>query len=317
MSKLKGSLISLNNELRGATTLIEGHLGKLSDSSIKGEFSSQGTENILEKCEKIIANNPSGKPVLRIIHHLACSGGTLISKCLSALPNTFLLSEVHPRTTLHIQDGRPRFSPTDITMLSRFANVPNIDFLSDKIFCDNIKTVNDHVSSNGGYLVLRDHSHSDYCVGESFPSRSLALTLLEQNFEIKNIVSVRHPVDCYLSMKLKNWTHFSPPNFEEYCIRYLAFVRQFAEEKIVKYEDFVEDSNACLKRASSLLDLPYSDDFNETFSIFNVTGDSGRGGETIAPKIRRDIPEEVQKEVTTSNSFTTLLEELGYKFEEA
>ena len=104
-------------------------------------------------------------------------------------------------------------------------------------------------------------------MGESFPSRSLALTLLEQNFEIKNIVSVRHPVDCYLSMKLKNWTHFSPPNFEEYCTRYLAFVRQFAVEKVVKYEDFVEDSNECLKRISSLLDLPFSDDFNETFSM--------------------------------------------------
>ncbi|MGY0313551.1 hypothetical protein ACV4QK_16930 [Alteromonas macleodii] len=317
MSKLKGNLISLNNELRGATALIEGHLGKLSDSSIKGEFSSQSTENILEKCEKIIANNPSGKPVLRIIHHLACSGGTLISKCLSALPNTFLLSEVHPRTTLHIQDGRPRFSPSDITMLSRFANLPNIDALSDKLFCDNVKTVNDHVSLNGGYLVLRDHSHSDYCVGETFPSRSLVLTLLEQVFDIKNIVSVRHPVDCYLSMKLKSWTHFSPPNFEEYCTRYLAFVSQFAEEKIVKYEDFVEDSNECLKRVSSLLDLPYSDDFNETFSIFNVTGDSGRGGETIAPKIRREVPEEVQKEISTSNSFTKLLEELDYKSEGA
>ena len=316
MSKLKGNLISLNHELTGATALIEGHFGKLSDSSIKERFSSQGTENILERCEKIIASNPSEKPVLRIIHHLACSGGTLISKCLSALPNTFLLSEVHPRTTLHIQDGRPRFSPSDITTLSRFANVPSIDAIADKIFCDNVKTVNDHVSSNGGYLVLRDHSHSDYCVGESFPCRSLVLTLLEQLFDIKNVVSVRHPVDCYLSMKLKNWTHFSPPNFEEYCTRYLAFITQFAEEKIVRYEDFVEDSNECLKKVSSLLDLPYSDDFNETFSIFNVTGDSGRGGEKVAPRIRRDVPEEVKEEISSSNSFNTILAKLGYKHEE-
>ena len=36
------------------------------------------------------------KPVIRTIHHLACTGGTLISKCISSMPETALISEINP-----------------------------------------------------------------------------------------------------------------------------------------------------------------------------------------------------------------------------
>ena len=39
---------------------------------------------------------PQGKPLLRTIHHLACTGGTVISKCLAAMPDVALISEVNP-----------------------------------------------------------------------------------------------------------------------------------------------------------------------------------------------------------------------------
>jgi hypothetical protein len=35
-------------------------------------------------------------PVVRTLHHVACSGGTLISRCLAALPGVVLLSELNP-----------------------------------------------------------------------------------------------------------------------------------------------------------------------------------------------------------------------------
>jgi len=36
------------------------------------------------------------KPVLRTLHHLSCTGGTLFSKCLASMEQVALLSEVHP-----------------------------------------------------------------------------------------------------------------------------------------------------------------------------------------------------------------------------
>ena len=36
------------------------------------------------------------KPLIRTIHHLACTGGTLISKCLGSMPDVALISEVNP-----------------------------------------------------------------------------------------------------------------------------------------------------------------------------------------------------------------------------
>ena len=35
-------------------------------------------------------------PPIRVVHHWACSGGTIISRSLAQLPNVVLLSEVHP-----------------------------------------------------------------------------------------------------------------------------------------------------------------------------------------------------------------------------
>ena len=35
-------------------------------------------------------------PTLRTIHHFACTGGTVISKCLAALPQVMLISEINP-----------------------------------------------------------------------------------------------------------------------------------------------------------------------------------------------------------------------------
>ena len=51
----------------------------------------QRTEN-KEQPESII----SQKITLRSIHHLACTEGTLISKCIASMPDVALISEVNP-----------------------------------------------------------------------------------------------------------------------------------------------------------------------------------------------------------------------------
>src|SRR5512145_1245226 len=41
------------------------------------------------------------RPPLRLLHHMARSGGTLISKCLGCMSGVVLLSEIHPLGTNH------------------------------------------------------------------------------------------------------------------------------------------------------------------------------------------------------------------------
>ena len=36
------------------------------------------------------------RPLIHTVHHLACTGGTVISKCLAAMPKVALVSEVNP-----------------------------------------------------------------------------------------------------------------------------------------------------------------------------------------------------------------------------
>ncbi len=45
------------------------------------------TSSLLARCDSICDKYESRKPTIRVIHHLACSGGTLFSKCISAMPN--------------------------------------------------------------------------------------------------------------------------------------------------------------------------------------------------------------------------------------
>jgi hypothetical protein len=65
--------------------------------------------SLLDKCEQVTNSYKKPKPVIRVIHHLACSGGTLISKCISAMPNVYLLSEAHPFSDLHLGRETPIF----------------------------------------------------------------------------------------------------------------------------------------------------------------------------------------------------------------
>ncbi|MGI9318498.1 MAG: hypothetical protein ACR2QW_14300, partial [bacterium] len=42
------------------------------------------------------------KPTIRILHNMARSGGTLVSKCLGAMDSVRLFSEIHPKAN-HVE----------------------------------------------------------------------------------------------------------------------------------------------------------------------------------------------------------------------
>lgn len=271
------------------------------------------TKSLLERCEKAIHQSAyDSKPTLRVIHHMACSGGTLISKCVAALPNVFLLSELHPTSTLHLSGNTPKFLPSDITTQARYAGVPQIDDLAWTIFGSNVRDVNQHISSFGGSLVIREHTHSDFCVGSDFQQVSSVANALKSDFNLLRLVTLRNPIDSFLSLQSNNWLHFSPPSFDEYCKRICAFLSEYSDEQIMRYEDFVDSPLESLKKISEILELPFSKESLNVFDIFKVTGDSGRSSKDIKLRARRAVTAQETDEFNTSSYYKKIKERFDY-----
>ncbi|GEA04029.1 hypothetical protein KUL17_29260 [Alteromonas sp. KUL17] len=272
-------------------------------------------QSLLSRCENALEKRQSNKKVIRSIHHFACSGGTVLSKCISAMPNTFLISEVHPTTTLTINPSIIEFRPTDITSLGRYANLPRMDELAEKMFLSQIDVANEHLNAMSSKLVLREHTHSDYCLGDedAIANEPVLVKLFKQRYSHRKLATVRNPIDSFVSLQANGWLHFSPPSFDQYCERLLAFISHFEDCEIVKYEDFVAEPKIVMQRITGILDIEYSPYFEDIFSIFKVTGDSGRSSDVISERPRRAINGELKKEIYASKHYTRVCELLNYK----
>jgi hypothetical protein len=219
---------------------------------------------------------------------------------------------VHPNSKLFPSEGQPMFLPSDITSLCKYAKIPHVRELSEKLFLDNIVTAADHVCKHGGKLVIREHTHSDFHVGESSACASSLISLLSTKFQVKSILSIRNPVDSYLSLLNNDWLHFSPNDFEEYCARVVQMLECYKETDMFLYEDFVDAPEKIIKKVCGVLDLNYSEFFIDLFSLETVTGDSGRSASYISKRERREMTETFKAEVESSTSYQLIKEKFGY-----
>ncbi len=251
------------------------------------------------------------KPSIRLVQHLSCTGGTIICKCLAGMPNVSLLSEVHPLSQLHVSD-RPKFAPTDLTYLALLSKLPFIDELSKKIFKADVDVIAKHTAQTGKYLIIREHSHSDYLVGGSPGDAGIIKTLLQEDHQLLCILTVRHPVDSYLSLISTNWLHFEPATFDEYCRRYLIFIEHNKEVPLYRYEDFVDDPASVLLHMCKSLALPFNEDFQDIFDMNRLSGDSGRVSNIIEKRTRRSFKKEFETELNESTNYRELCDRLDY-----
>lgn len=302
------------NQLDDALALIdqtESFAGQAKSSDLTHISSSVNTvvdtQSLLARCETVCNKHKPKKPTIRIIHHLACSGGTLISKCISAMPNVYLLSEVHPYTDLAMGKDKPKYAPSDITSLTKYARIPNQKELAQKLFKNAIDEVYQHVNKLGGTLVLRDHTHADFHTKSPIPVRCTLVELLEDTYDLKSILTIRNPIDAYASLVKNGWVHFEPQSFDEYCRRLLCLVEQFEPEQIFKYEDFVKAPQELMQAMAKKLELPFDETFEDVFGIFKVTGDSGRSTDVIGER-ERIAPEGILQESQESGFYQKFLE---------
>lgn len=312
MSKNLADLSQINEELNGALSLLQERLGDLPIKESTHGNLVKGTSSLLQRCANVFGEEKKAKPVIRVIHHFACSGGTLFSKCIAALPNVFLLSELHPSTRLGITPDEPMYTPRDIITQAIYGKLPEIDELIAKVFVAEISKVSEHVGLFGGSLVIRAHSHADYCTEATPPEVDTITRLLAPHFELKQLVTVRNPIDAFISLRQNDWVHFSPDLFEEYCERFRRFLDGFEQAEIVHYEDLVASPDATIKHCTELLELAFTEDIFEYLDIFRVSGDSGRSGNKIAPRPRKTITNEYRQEIMSSSSFRILCEQYGF-----
>lgn len=261
-------------------------------------------KSLLARCDQICEKHKQEKPTIRVIHHLACSGGTLISKCISAMPNVYLLSEVHPYTDLGIGKEKPQYAPSDIASLTKYAGIPRQKELATKLFKNAIDETYQHVAKLGGILVLRDHTHADFNTNEPIPEKSALVALLEDDYEIQSVLTLRNPIDSYASLVKNGWVHFTPQSFDEYCRRLLLLLEQFEPEQIFKYEDFLTEPQKQMEAIANALELPFDESFEDVFSMFKVTGDSGRSADVIGER-ERIAPVEILQETEDSEHYST------------
>lgn len=213
---------------------------------------------------------------LRLVHHQACTGGTIISRCLAALPKVALLSEISPA-------GRPArgFAPLSVLaqLLSGHPTLrPPLEQMAALLGAD-LQTAHDLAAAAGMQLVVRDHSHSDWMWGASprQPSFALVRPMFERS---TSILTVRHPTASYNSLARNGW-HQDLAGYQDYCCRYLEFVESLGALPTFRYEAFTQAPATELARMAEALALPFEAEALQRWRQQDLTGNSGRAAKAV------------------------------------
>ncbi len=263
-----------------------------------------------------------GKPKIRVLQHLARSGGTLISRCLGCMRGVMLFSEVHPDTMRFISAVRQAI---DWHGLVSEGEAKQWKMKGDALFAQLFVLGNYRAQQKGSVLLLRDWSHIDY---HGLPyqrptMRPRIVEALSGQFEVVRTATVRHPIDTYLSlmnlpiMQTGLDGRSVPMPIGTYLDGCLEFAQEAARVGFVRYEDFTRAPDEHLKLLCERLEMEFDPTYVERWSGFeHITGDTTgtRGGrqEIRALQRRNNDPGLVAK-FRSFESYAKIKEILGYE----
>jgi hypothetical protein len=299
LSRLVGSML---DDLRGAA--LDARVPARAD-----RFEGSLFERCLDLCR--LARETVDDEAVRLLQHLSCTGGTLFAKCLASMPNVLLLNEIDPLSRPE-PGQRTMFRPTDVISLIHAGDPATSDALVGEVFRGEMLTLRQQLAREGRRLVLRVHSHGQFLTKEDPSRRPTVRALLDGSHATLGAVTVRDPVDSYLSMLSNGWIDYEPATFDEYCRRYAMFLDAHPGCPVFRYEDLVDEPQATMQALCATLKLPYSEQFVETFDLFELSGDSGRRGGPIGRRPRRDHPAAFRREAEEAPQYELLCKRLGY-----
>jgi hypothetical protein len=230
------------------------------------------------------------------------------------MSGVLLLSEIHPLGTaqfnplVQAQRWYGLLSSQDLAMLRARARIG---------FVDAIELIHQRVADAGQRLVIRDWSHLDF-TGVPFVAkpafRLLTAEALAARFELRQICTVRHPLDQWLSLRGLAVVQ-GKLTLEGYLAGYRAFAERAREIGFLRYEDFVVDPDAVMRELCRRLELRFDRHFAERWSTYAfVTGDvsGGRGGLEIRPVPRRAAEPGLLEALAGNPDYRASLDLLGY-----
>ena len=264
--------------------------------------------------------------MLFTIHHAAATGGSIISQVIAAATNSVLISEINPYGS--IQRSKPHYDPTSILWHLTYNSEEINSNLKLKYFLCQLDISIIHVNNLSKNLLLRDHTHTTF----NFLNKevnffdkqidSLFIESLKYFYEIKDfkinfprakpILSIRHPLDSYLSSRRQNlWLEAycgSNINIDNYCKSLIKLQKTMKDKEyaqIIRYEDVCNNMRESI---TSLLDKMNIDHFIPSIEEINrikVTGKSGRQSNSLTQRKRRidDIDSELINDVKTSKYY--------------
>ncbi len=270
------------------------------------------------------------KPLVRVLQHLARTGGTLIAKCLACMDGTCLFSETHPSGFLPEQldffdimvqaqrwhgllsEDELQDWLADTWPLADRPNVPE----SDPRFLCALAHLQERCAKQGQRLLLRDWSHVDYTARPfAFAPvfRPRLVEMLEADYRVLRTATVRHPVRSYVSLlafmpELKGV--LSPAEYSEGCLHFAEHARKIG---FIRYEDFLQDPDKSLRTLCERLELVFDPNYTQRWSEYGkITGDQSKATE-IRPQPPRPVAKDLLRAFDACEAYHSTLELLGYE----
>ncbi|MEZ6242661.1 MAG: hypothetical protein R3B57_06405 [Phycisphaerales bacterium] len=257
------------------------------------------------------------KPTIRVLRHLARSGGTMIARCLASMKGVALLSEVHPRAmrvtnpVWQAQEWLALISKGERVRLER----PGASFVEFVTLCE------ERARAKGRSLVIREWSHIDYVgVPYAVPTmRPVLHDVLAPSFEIVETASVRHPLDQWLSFNDLDVIRGNV-TLEAYLRGFVAFSEEAVRVGFVRFEDLTREPDSTLRTLCERLRLDFDPSYRtKWFAFKNVTGDRpelesrGSGRRDIKPLARRHADPAIVERLRASEDYQRACALLGYE----
>lgn len=253
------------------------------------------------------------RPVLRLVHHLARTGGTAISKCLAVMPGVALLSEIHP---LGIEKISPLHQAKDWFNMVSQAEIDRLGASPD--FAASIRLIATRASAQGLTLVIRDWNHLDFTgppLVEAPVFRMATAEALSPHFRLFRIATVRHPIDQWQSLRRVPLMR-GKIDLDRFLVGYRRFAELAAPLGYVRFEDFCADPDASLRRLCDALDLGFDAGWRSRWASYDrITGDDAarRGGGALSLPRRRPLEPGLADAFLRHPDYQPALALLGYR----
>jgi hypothetical protein len=249
---------------------------------------------------------------LALLHHLARSGGTIITKSVAVASNAALLSEVHPFIGHWFN---PLAQARTWHGLVEAHEVPRNHHFTPAEYQGAIALIKERCDQRGRRLLLRDWSHADFTasIPTLFPTmRSANAALLEGAHDLRRVCTTRHPVDQWLSYNHDDSLVITPATW---LAGYHRFAIMATRVGFVRYEDFTTDPVHWTAHLCAALDLPFDPGFQDRLADYTtITNDPAgvRAGSAIATLPRRERADRVRDLFRENRDYLLATMLLGY-----